>query len=292
MNDAWELDELLAVLEPSETGPGRFRGTSAPARLRPDEGQRAMVDGSQLLAQALVAARRTADDRFVKSAHMIFARAASAAAPVELHVDPLHAGRSFSSLSVDVRQGERACARGLFLLDTGAPDYVHHAMPMPAVLPPEDATPFAYPVRGREIRIAEGADFRDPDAIGPPRLDAWIRYTAPPDDPALGQALLAHACGPFTIGTSMRPHPGYGEALAHHTLTTGVLSLTVHFHEPSALEGWLLYAHESRHAGRGLCDGDGKIFERGGRLVASFQQAALLREMASGVFGKDVRARF
>lgn len=287
----WELDELYGVFDVEQVGEDRFRATSAPERIRPEDGSRAMVDGHQLLGQAVVAASRSASDRFVKSAHMVFARAASAAAPVELAVDRIHQGRSFSSLSVRALQGERLCAQGLFLLDTDELDTIRHAAALPAGVDPERAEPFPYPVRGRELRMPAGTDYARPDAVGPPRLDVWVRYAHAPEDPAIRQAVIAHLSGPFTIGTSMRPHAGFGEAQAHRTLSTGVLSLTVRYHDPCALDGWLLVAHESVHAGRGLCDGVGRIFERSGRLVATFSQEALLRAAPERTAGMEVRSR-
>ena len=279
MLETWQLEDLFGIFDVEVLAGGRFRGESLPARLRLEEQPRGIVEGSQILGQALVAASRSESHRFVKSAHMIFARPASHSAPIELVIEGLASGRSFSSLSIRALQAGRSCAQGLFLLDTDAPDCVRHDPLLPAVPAPEDSTPYDMGLAGRELRIVEGADFAEPDATGPPTLDVWVRYARAPQDPAIRQALIAHLCGAFTIGTAMRPHAGYGQAQAHRTLSTGVLSLTVHFHAPSGMDDWLLYAHDSLHAGRGLCDGKGRIFERGGRLIASFEQEALLRPL-------------
>jgi acyl-CoA thioesterase len=77
----------------------------------------------------------------------------------------------------------------------------------------------------------------------------------------------------------MRPHPGVGQQEAHRSISTGVLSLTVHFHAPCDLQGWMLLDHDALHAGRGLCDGKGRIFDASARLLASFEQEALLRPL-------------
>ena len=283
VSSAWTLDELFDVLDVETTGLHRFRGATAPDRLRSDDRSRAVVEGSQLLGQAMVAASRAESDRFVKSAHMIFARPASTQAPLELALAGLASGRSFSSLSVRAMQGDRTCAQGLFLLDNDAPDCIRHDPPMPGVAGPEDSERLEMPVVGRDVRIAEGADFAEPDSVGPPRLSVWVRYERAPEDPAIRQAVIADLCGPFTIGTAMRPHVGFGQNQAHRSLSTGVLSLSVHFHAASDLGGWLLYEHDALHAGRGLCDGKGRIFEQSGRLVASFEQEALLRPLPSEV---------
>lgn len=288
-SQVWELRELLDLYDVEPVGEGRFRAATLPARIRPEDALRNVVEGSLILGQALVAARRAEGDRFVQSAHMLFARAARVDAPLELGVERVHAGRSFSSVVVTAEQGGRRCAQGLFQLDTDEPDCIRHAAPMPAVADPDASTPYDLPLVGREVRLAGGADFADPEKVGPPNLDVWVRYAHPPGDAELRQALLAEPCGPFTIGTSMRPHAGYGQAQAHQTLSTGVLSLTIRFHAASALDDWLLYAHESVHAGRGLCDGQGRIFERSGRLVATFQQTGLLRPLPAATAGRTPR---
>jgi acyl-CoA thioesterase len=283
MSGVWELDELFEIFDVERVAADRFRAASLPPRFAPEDQVRAMVEGSQILGQALVAARRAESDRFVKSAHMIFARPVSTQAPLELALDGLASGRSFSSLSVRAMQGDRTCAQGLFLLDNDAPDCIRHDPPMPGVAGPEDSERLEMPVVGRDVRIVEGADFAEPDAVGPPALSVWVRYERAPEDPAIRQAVIASLCGPFTIGTAMRPHAGFGQNQAHHSLSTGVLSLSVHFHAASDLDGWLLYEHDALHAGRGLCDGKGRIFEQSGRLVASFEQEALLRPLPSEV---------
>ncbi len=281
-SEIWALEELFAIFDVERLAEDRLRGLALPPRIAPGDQPRQLVEGSQILGQAIVAARRAESDRFVKSAHLVFARPASIEAPVELRLETIASGRSFSSVGVKAVQGERLCAQGVVLLDTDAPDCIRHDPSLPLVSGPEDASPLAGAVGDRELRLAEGEDFADPAAVGPARLPLWVRHARAPDDPAIRQALVADLCGPFTIGTAMRPHAGFGQAQAHRTLSTGVLSLTVRFHASSTLDGWLLYDHDALHAGRGLCDGKGRVFEQAGRLVASFEQEALLRPLPSG----------
>ena len=115
--------------------------------------------------------------------------------------------------------------------------------------------------------------------MGLAALDVWVRYEKSPDERALRQALIAQFCGRHTIGTALRPHAGLGEAQAHRTLSTGVLSLSVRFHADRPLDDWLLYTHDALHAGRGLCDGKGRVFHRGGELLASFELEAMVRPL-------------
>lgn len=273
-----DLDELLAAFDVEPAGEGRFRAQNLDGRGRD------VVDGSQILAQSIVAAVKSQPDKQAKSAHMVFARAASVQADLVLDVDRVHAGRSFGSVTVTASQGERLCARGMVLLDRDTPDLVRHGAAMPQVVGPENAVPYDMEVAGRELRIVDGAYPPGPESEGPPELYAWLRYREAPPHPALAQALVAHFTGHLSIATAMRPHRGIGEAMAHRTLTTGVLAITISFHDPVQVDDWMLYAHESVHAGRGLATSRAQIFQSG-RLVASFSQESMLRPLADAAKG-------
>jgi acyl-CoA thioesterase/uncharacterized protein (DUF427 family) len=266
--------EFLDAFDVYPLGGGRFLAQCLDGRGRD------VVDGSQILAQSIVAACKSVPGKSVKSAHMIFSRAAIVHAPLQLEVDVTHAGSSFASVTVTARQGGKPCARGLLLLDRDTSDLVRHQAEMPKVAGPDEAPPYDMKVTGRELRVVDGAYTGDPDApVGPPELYVWLRYREAPAEPYLNQALVAHFTGHLTIATAMRPHAGLGEALAHLTLSTGVLALTISFHDPVRADEWMLYAHESTHAGRGLAYGRAQIFARDGRLLASFSQEAMLRKI-------------
>lgn len=274
-----DLSELFEAFDVQPSGSGRFRAKNL------DGAGRDVVDGSQILAQAIVAACKSQPEKAAKSAHMIFARAASVHAGLDLEVEALHAGRSFGSVSVTARQGERRCACGLVLLDRDTPDLIRHAAQMPDVPGPEASPPYDMKVRGRELRIVDGAYTADPEAVGPPELYAWLRYREAPPEAYLAQALVAHFTGHLSIATALRPHRGVGEAMAHRQLSTGVLALTISFHDPPRVAEWMLYAHESTHAGRGLAYGRAQVFGQDGRLVASFSQEGMIRGLAEAAKG-------
>jgi len=267
-----DLAELFDAFDVYPLGGGRFLAKNLDGRGRD------VVDGSQILAQSIVAACKSVPAKNVKSAHMIFSRAANVHAPLELEADVLHAGRSFASVTVTARQQGKPCARGLLLLDADTPDLIRHQAEPPQVPAPDACEPIDMGVAGRELRVVGGAYTSDPDApVGPPELFAWLRYRESPPEAYLAQALVAHFTGHLSIATAMRPHAGIGQALAHRTLSTGVLALTISFHEPVRTDEWMLYAHESTHAGRGLAYARAQIFSANGRLLASFSQEAMIR---------------
>ena len=242
-----------------------------------------VVFGGQLLAQSIVAAATVDPTKEVKSIHTIFARGGAPDQPLDIDVDAMHVGRALASATVTVRQGERLCTRSLVLLSAVEPDLIRHATDAPEVGSPEDAEP----ISGRgvgfwEIRVVDGVDISDPDAVGPPELAAWVRFPGAEAHGVLGQALLAYATDGFLIGTAMRPHPGIGQSMAHVSISTSVLSHTLTFHEPVDAGEWHLLAHESPYAGRGRTYGRANIFTADGRLVGSFVQDNMVRAFADG----------
>ena len=197
----------------------------------------------------------------------------------------MHAGRAFASSTVTISQGDRLCTRSLVLLTADEPDFIRHADPAPAGPGPDDAGPAGDGAGAWQVRIVGDVDISDPDAVGPADLDVWTRFAGAPDDPAIDQALLAFATDGFLIGTAMRPHAGVGQAQAHVTVSTGVISHTLTFHEPAPAGEWLLLSHHSPYAGRGRCYGRADVFRADGALVASFVQDAMIRPLAEGRAG-------
>ncbi|HET6950852.1 MAG TPA: acyl-CoA thioesterase domain-containing protein [Acidimicrobiales bacterium] len=267
------IEALLDALTLERTGPDRYRAPNAATG-------HGVVFGGQLLAQSIVAGLAGHGGKSVKTFHTVFARGASPDAPVEIAVDPMHAGRSFASSAVTISQGDRLCARSIVLLSADEPDVIRHADPMPEVAGPDECKAMGESSGSWEVRVVGDVDISDPEAVGPAELDVWTRWVGAPDDPGLHQALVAFATDGFLIGTAMRPHPGVGQAQAHVTLATGVISHTLTFHEPCPAGEWLLLSHRSPYAGRGRSYGRADIFRCGGPLVASFVQDAMIRSMS------------
>jgi acyl-CoA thioesterase-2 len=265
------IETLLGSLALEPVEPDTYRAPNA-------ESGHGVVFGGQLLGQTIVAGLAGHEAKRVKTVHTVFARSASPDAAVDIVVDRMHAGRAFASSSVTISQGDRLCTRSLVLLSADEPDLIRHADDAPSVPAPEDCGAGGG-MGPWEVRVVGEVDIGDPDAVGPPELDVWTRFVGAPDDPAIDQALLAFATDGFLIGTAMRPHAGVGQAQAHVTLSTGVISHTLTFHEPAAAGEWLLLSHRSGYAGRGRSYGQANVFRQDGTLVASFVQDAMIRAM-------------
>ena len=271
-----ELADLLAVFDLESTGEGTFTGSSIVF------GGGSVVFGGQLLAQSIVAGATVDPTKQVKSIHTIFARGGSTGAPLEFDVDVMQSGRSFASAAVTARQGDRLCTRSLVLLHSPDPDLIVHQPEMPTVGSPADAVASEHSSGFWEVRTVDGVDIGDPDAVGPAVLDVWTRFEGAPGDPTVNQALLAFASDGFLIGTAMRPHEGVGQAMAHRTIDTNVISHTLTFHGPIDAGRWMLLSHESPAAGLGRSYGRAHVFSEGGVLVASFVQENMIRAFAEG----------
>jgi acyl-CoA thioesterase II len=264
------IDGFLSGLRLEPTGDHTYRADNIPIG-------GAVIFGGQLLAQTIVAAALHEPDKNVKTVHTVFARGGSVDAGVEISVDVMHSGRAFASNTVTISQSGRLITRSLVLLSAQEPDLIRHADPAPEVGTPEQAPPGTHSSGAWEVHVVDGVDIADPSAVGPPELNVWTRFVGAPDDQTTSQALLAFATDGFLIGTAMRPHEGVGQAQAHVTLSTGVVSHTLTFHEPFAASDWVLLAHHSPYAGRGRSYGRADAFTEEGQLIASLVQDNMIR---------------
>jgi acyl-CoA thioesterase-2 len=272
------IDAFLEALTLEPLGEDRYRATNLPS-------PHGVVFGGQLLAQSIMAGLAGQDGKAVKTIHTVFARGASHEGPLEVAVERMHAGRSVASSTVTITQGDQICTRSLILLSAVEDDIIRHADARRSTSGPDD---IAGHVRGEgawEIGIVDDVDLSDPELVGPADLDVWVRFAGAPDDPATDQALVAYSTDGFLIGTAMRPHAGVGQAQAHRTLSTGVLSHTLTYHERCPAAEWHLLEQRSTYAGHGRSYGRGEIFRADGELAASFVQDAMIRAR-SGSAGK------
>lgn len=248
---------------------------------RPEAAERRdVITGSHLLARMIIASYQAGDrTKEVKSAHAVFARPASFATDVEMEVEAIHAGRGFASDVVRAVQHGVTMSTSIILWSLEEPDLIRHADPMPDVTRPDDL-----PAGGRgmseggEMRTVDGIDTWGVDAtVGPPELYTWYRDGASHDSVVVNQALLCAATGALLIGTTLRPHPGVNQDMAHRQISTGVVDHTINFHDRFDVSQWLLLAQDSPWAGRGRSYGRGLVFTEDGRLVASYTQDNMIR---------------
>ena len=251
------------------------------------------VFGGQVLAQALVAARRTVDEpREAHSMHGYFILPGDLAAPIVYFVDRLRDGGSFTTRRVTAIQHGRAIfnlSASFQIAESGA----EHQTPMPDVPPPEELRNELDLIRGMADRIPESVrpvltqdrpiDFRPVAPIDPfhpeprpPVRHVWLKaIDRLPDDPLIHQAVLAYASDYGLLGTALLPH-----ALAPRSPTLQLATLDHAFwaHRSFRADEWLLYAMDSPAAAGARGFTRGAVYTRDGVLVASVAQEGLMRQ--------------
>jgi acyl-CoA thioesterase II len=269
-----KVDDLVRSLTLESVGPNQFRGDNT------GHGP-GVIFGGQLMGQSIVAALAGQENKYVKTLHTVFPRGGSFDAPVEIAVDAMHSGRTFGSSTVTITQGDRLITRSIVLLSAFEPDVIRHADSSPAV----EAAPTDAAAGEWQVKMQGDVDIHDPDFVAPPDLEAWSRFPGAPDDPAIDQALIAYATDGFLIATAMLPHKGVSQAQAHDTLSTGVVSHTITFHEAAPARDWVRIAQHSIYAGHGRAYGRGDIYTADGALIASFVQDSMIKERPAGSSG-------
>ena len=160
------------------------------------------VFGGQVLAQALLAATQTVEDRVVHSLHAYFLRAGDPDAPIVYNVDRSRDGRSFTARRVVAIQHGRQIFTLAASFQVPQPG-VEHQFDMPEVPPPEDLEDEvarrktdleqAPPKLRRwfdrfgpfEFRPVVFQDPFDPQPL-PPRQEIWFRLQGEVGDDQLG----------------------------------------------------------------------------------------------------------
>jgi acyl-CoA thioesterase II len=271
----WSVTGLLDLFDVRAKAPDQFSGDTGIA----GEDERQVVEGTQVLAQAIVAVAKRFADKSVRSVHAVFSRAVMVGQPVEFDIDVVHEGRSTATAVIGVQQNGRRCITVTAFADVPSADVIRHQLPRPDVVAPADANFSPMPMVGRELRLVDVVDINSPDEVGPPELYAWLHYDPIPARDDLAKALVAYFTGHLGISTTMRAHEGIGTSQSHLTVSTAPLTVTVSFHEPVSWSGWLLYTHESTQVGAGMSYVRGAVHTEEGELIASFAQEAMIRPL-------------
>lgn len=283
----WTVQGLLDLFEVHGGDEGRF---TADTGLAGDD-DRQVVEGTQVLAQAIVAAAKRFPDKSIRSVYAVFSRAVLVGPPVDLSVEVVHEGRSVATAVVTASQHNKRAITVTVLADVPSGDVIRHHLPRPDVAAPADANHAEMPMTGRQVRLVDVVDVNSPDEVGPPEIHAWLHYDPIPTRDDLAKALIAYFTGHLGISATMRAHEGIGTAQAHLTVSTAPMTISVSFHEPVRWDGWLLYSHESTQVGSGMSYVRGTVHTEEGTLLASFSQDALIRPLRTTDTSIDARSR-
>jgi acyl-CoA thioesterase II len=284
---ALENETAKSILAVGRVAADVFRAGSGPSN------HLGNVFGGRLLGQALCAAVQTVSEMPITSLHAYFLVAGTVGEPIDYRVERLRDSRRFANRQVTAHQGGRAIFSLMCQFHAPEPGLTHVFAPMPEVPAPEAVAPIQDFVRAESARLDEAVvqnfSGRLPIEVRPIAPEAyllarpavaerafWFRHSSAGSltDPREHQCMLAFASDYWLTGVSAVPHvvPTNG---AHLLMSS--LDHSVWFHGPARCDDWLLHVTRSPAAGDGLCLSVGQIFDRGGRLIASTSQEALLR---------------
>ena len=276
---------LLATLDIERLEVDLFRGSGQGGETTK------RIFGGHVIAQALMAAYRTVEDRLCHSLHAYFLRPGDPEVPVIYQVDRARDGGSFTTRRVVAVQHGRQIfnmSASFHVAEEGW-DWQH---PMPQVDPPED-WPTRDALRETEAdRLPEDlrSDFlrRRPieireiaprDVLTPEKVSdvnhLWFRMEAAQgQDARMQHCLLAYASDMNLLGSSLRPH---GLTWFQGRAMTASLDHAMWFHGPIRFSDWHLYALDAPWTGGARGFNRGMIYSADGRLVASTAQEGLMR---------------
>jgi acyl-CoA thioesterase-2 len=269
---------LAGILEMEEIASDVWRTWTPPGSARSD------IFGGQVAGQALRAAALTVTaDHLPNSVHGYFLRRGQPALPLDVHVERVRSGRTYTSRRVDVRQEGKSIFSMLASFHAEEPgrEFDH---PMPSGIPAPELVPASDLAVGwppaLDVRILQTDE---------PLVRWWGRVPGPfPDDPVLHLCALLYASDLFAGGAAMSAighGSGHGPAVGTDGRPVGNFGSLDHalwFHRIPAVEDWFfcevrpLTVRDSR----GLVLGT--MFDQSGRHLATFTQEMFLKVIEPG----------
>lgn len=280
---------LREVFDLERCTPRHWRGSADGVKLP-------QLYGGQLLAQSVIAGGREAvEGQQIQTMHTVYLRPGAPGTPVDLHVEPLHEGRTRSTYRIGVLQQERLLCESFVSTVRPIPGLTHDR-PAPAAPRPE-ACPSLREAAAHdgglgavwdgfwvaEVRIAPAPADPAPRAAAPPQ-HVWMRAVESlGDDPLLHRAAVAYLSDLMLMATAVSPHglqAGAERSLDERWIAVS-LDHGLRFYGELRADGWMLFEQTTprAHASRALIEAT--VFDERGRTAAHATQDALIRERPS-----------
>ena len=271
---------LVDLLRLDPVGEDRFL-----AREAPESG--GTLFGGQLLAQSLMAAVwTTASDRVAHSLHAYFLRAGDVGESLEIEVERIRDGRSFSAREVRVHQRGNEIFRATASFQVPEPGFAYSPDAMPPVPPPEEVL-LSYDAFNQALQPGEPwhggerpveARYVNPPVAGESSEESqkmWIRISEElPRDPALHLAAIAYLSDATLVDHVMLPH---AKRWHDSRLTGASLDHAMWFHAPAQADSWMLFDQRVCYTGGARGTVLGTLYRADGQVIATCGQEGLMR---------------
>jgi acyl-CoA thioesterase-2 len=258
----FDLADLRAVLgfDASITG-GHVQLPSVPS-------SHGGVLGSQLLAQQVVLAERSAPGQRVQNLQTHFVRGGRWDRPLDVEIVRHHGGRSFTFLGMNFRQDGNLLTTASVMLTADEPDTFCRDVPTPEVASLDDAPAV--------IRALIPWETRESMTSDPANYEAWMRVPEARGNATLGRALIAHATEVPAMHCAVAARdiavPSGG------AVPGSVLAHSVTFTAASDFADWHRMSIANVFVGGGRQLGRGVVNDAGGATVATFDTTGVLRQ--------------
>lgn len=247
--------------------------------------------GGQVLAQALMAAGLTTEERPPNSMHAYFLRAGVADTPIEYQVTKLRDGKSVSTRTVNALQKDELIFSMSASFHQQERGFHHQSVHPQDSIPPEvllnevlDTSDLHLLSRASEALgstpievVPYNHDIFSKQPTTAREVRLWVRSAGALHGPALSHyCALAFASDIALLATSLLPH---NASLFDGEVFPASMDHSLWFHGQPNFEHWHQYVINSpwaNHA-RALCHGS--IYDLNDRLLASVSQEGLIRPL-------------
>jgi acyl-CoA thioesterase-2 len=235
--------------------------------------------GGQVVAQSLRAAAETVRrDERVHSLHAYYLRAGSDSDPIELEVERVRDGRSFSARAVTARQSGKVIATLLASFHLAEEGEEHWNASAPDVPHPHGLTSGGWTplIDRRYAPISE-----------PGRTLAWLRFAdelgADPNLQACALTFAADDIFDDAVLALLHPErPPANDLEAHDwSISTQSLDYSVWFHRTEHSDGWRLHDYRCRGLAGACATVVGEVFDASGLHLATVAQQMLVRRVVA-----------
>ena len=233
-----------------------------------------VANGGYLMAIAARAMSESADGRVPVSLTAHFTRPVSSG-PVEVSVEPVKTGRTFSTMSARVSaEQESMILLGSFAEPGSLGEETLYLAAEPPEMPPPEKCPRLLPAADAPLPPPLVAQFEErlhPDDAGP--------MEGRPSGEAVGRGWFRlHDDEPLDVFALFLVADAFPPAVFNARVPmawTPTLEMTTHIRATPA-PGWLRVRFTTRFVGGGLLEEDGEVWDETGRLVALSRQLALV----------------
>jgi len=250
------------------------------------------IFGGLIVAQAIVAAYKTIDNKYLHSLHSYFLRAGDPDIPIEYDVEKLRDGRSFGQRVISAYQNNHLI---FYMITSFHKDEtgLSHQLDFPGDIknPNELSSEIEIldeifkksPANIKDTRDRERPiEFRPLSPRNmvnpkeePPEQLLWLRLSEKANtDRILNQALLAYASDYTILDTALMPH---GISIFQRNIQVASLDHSMWFHRDFDINQWILYNQNSPNTFGNRGFAQGIMYSQEGKLLASVSQEGMIR---------------